>query len=220
MRRRWKDRQQAGRWLARRLGGYAGRGDAIVLALPRGGVPLGYVIAQALALPLDLLLVRKLGLPGFPEYAVGAVAEDGARLLDTAGLQQFGVPPALIEAEAARERQELARRRHRYRGGRSPPQLRGKTVILVDDGIATGATMRLAVRVARDAGAARIVVAVPVAPPQECAVLAADADELVCLRTPSPFYSVGHWYLDFEQVSDEQVAGLLERAWKGAEVPE
>ena len=219
MRRRLRDRSEAGRLLARRLAAYARRADAIVLALPRGGVPLGDVIARTLALPLDLLLVRKLGLPGFPEYAIGAVAADGACLLNTAELLQFGVPPELVEAEAERERQEIARRERRYRAGRPPPELRGKAVILVDDGIATGATMRLAIRIARQAGAVRIVVAVPVAPPDECAALQAEADELVCLRTPSPFYAVGHWYRDFEQVGDEQVAGLLQRAWSGEAAP-
>lgn len=216
MRTRLKDRCHAGRLLARRLAAHARRADAIVLALPRGGVPPGYIIAAALGLPLDVLQVRKLGLPGQPEFAIGAVGGDGACLVNTDALRHWGLPPALVAAEAAREQQVIARRQRDYRAGRPPPQLRGKTAILVDDGIATGATMRMAVRLARQGGAANIIVAVPVAPPEVRAALAAEVDELVCLRTPSPFYSVGHWYRDFAQVSDEQVAALLARAWSGA----
>lgn len=197
--------------LARRLAAYAHRPDVVVLALPRGGVPLGCVIARALALPLDVLVVRKLALPGYPEYAVGAVASDGPFLLNDVALAH-GWAMQAIEAQAARERQEIARRERQYRTGRAALPLEGKTVILVDDGIATGATMRMAVRLARTAKAASVVVAVPVAPVDVCAALAAEVDQMLCLRTPSPFYSVGHWYRDFDQLNDAQVVRMLARA--------
>lgn len=197
--------------LARRLAAYAHRPDVVVLALPRGGVPLGCVIARALALPLDVLVVRKLALPGYPEYAVGAVAGDGPFLLNDVALAH-GWAMQAIEAQAARERQEIARRERQYRTGRAALPLEGKTVILVDDGIATGATMRMAVRLARTAKAASVVVAVPVAPVDVCAALAAEVDQMLCLRTPSPFYSVGHWYRDFDQLNDAQVVRMLARA--------
>lgn len=216
MRKLLKDRDEAGRLLAGRLAAYTRHPDVIVLALPRGGVPLGWAVAQALAAPLDVLIVRKLGMPGHAEYAIGAVAGEGPWLFNAGELAALHLPRELVAAVAARERQEIARREALYRAGRPPPQLRGKTVILIDDGIATGATMHMAVWVVRAAKAAKIVVAVPVAPPEVCAALAPQVDELVCLRTPSPFISVGSWYRDFEQLSDEQVVALLTRGGQDA----
>ncbi|GJI99905.1 phosphoribosyl transferase [Duganella rhizosphaerae] len=205
----FKDRLHAGKLLAQRLLAYARRPEVIVLALPRGGVPLGAVIARALAVPLDVLLVRKLGVPGYPECAIGAIAGDGQCLLNTGQVKLLGLPLDAIEAEARHEQDEIARRELRYREGRPAPQLEGKIVILVDDGIATGATMQMAIWLARQAKAAKIIVAVPVAPNEVFRTLNAEVDALVCLRTPSPFLSVGQCYQDFEQVSDEQVAQLL-----------
>jgi predicted phosphoribosyltransferase len=210
---RFKNRTQAGKLLAQRLSAYAHRGDVVVLALPRGGVPVAFQVAQALGAELDLLIVRKLGMPHQEEFAMGAIGSGGVRVLhpDVPGL--MGVTPEQIEAVTAREQAELTRRERLYRGARAPVALRGRTVILIDDGIATGATMQAAVQVARQAGAGRVVVAVPVAPPDTLAELAAQVDELVCLETPPYFRAVSQWYREFDQTSDEQVQDLLAMAW-------
>ncbi|MES3024237.1 MAG: phosphoribosyltransferase [Pseudomonadota bacterium] len=210
---RFKNRIQAGKLLARQLDAYAGHDDAIVLALPRGGVPVGFAMARALALDFDIVLVRKLGMPGHEEYAMGAVGSGGVRVLQP-GLAGLGVPAAAVEAATERALRELARRERLYRGARPPPALQGRTVILVDDGLATGATMVAAVHVARRQGPARIVVAVPVGAPDSCEALAADVDELICLSMPAQFQAVGKWYTQFDQTSDEEVQDLLALAWR------
>lgn len=215
MRRLFNNRLHAGKLLAGRLHSYAGRDDVILLGLPRGGVPTAFAVAEDLAAPLDVLLVRKLGLPGYPEYAIGAVAGEGPCLLNLEELRLLGMPAAALNEEVDREREEIARQEVRYRGGRPPPQLRDRIVLLVDDGMATGATMRMAILVARQARPAKIIVAVPVAPQEVYRALAGEVDALVCLHTPHPFHSVGEWYRDFEQVGDEEVASLLARAWRG-----
>jgi predicted phosphoribosyltransferase len=182
-----------------------------VLALPRGGVPVALEVARALDAPLDVFVVRKLGLPGHEELAMGAIATGGVRVLNREVIDVHGVPPALIAAVGARENEELRRRERRYRGQRPPPDVRGRTVILVDDGLATGSTMRAAVLALRRLEPARIVVAVPVGDATTCEEFAADADEVVCARTPEPFGAVGLWYDDFSQTTDEEVRELLER---------
>lgn len=214
MRKLFNNRLHAGKLLAGRLHSYAGGGDVIVLGLPRGGVPAAFAVAEALAAPLDVLLVRKLGLPGCPEYAIGAVAGKGPCLLNLEELRLLGMPTAALAGEVDREREEIARREVRYRGDRPAARLRDRIVILVDDGMATGATMRMAIRVTRQARPAKIIVAVPVAPREVYRALAGEVDALVCLHTPHPYYSVGAWYRDFEQVGDDEVASLLARAWR------
>lgn len=211
---RFKNRTEAGKLLARRLSAYAGRGDAIVLALPRGGVPLGVAIADKLKLELDVLLVRKLGFPWQEELAMGAVASGGLVVLHEELLSAFHVPAELIEAETRTELAEIARREQCYRRGRPAPVLRHRSVILVDDGVATGSTMRAAVQLVRQGGAARIIVAIPVCAGDVVAGLSAMADEFVCLSTPEPFRAVGAWYEDFAQLSDEQVEHMLAAVWR------
>jgi putative phosphoribosyl transferase len=191
---------------------YASRSDVLVLGLPRGGVPVAFIIARALHAPLDILLVRKLGVPGQGELALGAIASGGSRVLNEAVVQEIGIPDHVIEAISSREQQELARRERLYRGDRHEWQVQGHTVILVDDGLATGATMRVAITALRAKPPARVVVAVPVAPPSVCQALRAMADEVVCLLTPEPFLGVGLWYNDFTPITDEEVRWLLERA--------
>lgn len=213
---RYKDRRDAGCQLAPALRHYAGRNDAIVLALPRGGVPVGFALAKSLGLPLDVLLVRKLGMPGHEEYAMGAVGAGGVCVLQAALLQDYGVGPELVAAAIARERRELLRRERQYRGARAPPVLKGKTAILVDDGLATGASMRAAVELLRQQEPARVVIAVPVGAPDSCEALAQQVDELVCLHQPMLFRAVGQWYGQFEQVADAEVEALLAQAWHGA----
>ena len=209
---RFRDRREAGRFLARELAAYANRPDVIVLALPRGGVPVGDEIAQALHAPLDVFLVRKLGVPGHEEYAMGAIASGGVSVLNEEVVQRLGISPYQIETVAAREQRELERRERAYRGERPPPEVSGRTVILVDDGLATGASMQAAVLALRRLQPARIVVAVPVAAPETCEQLREIADEVVCATTPEPFYAVGLWYEDFSQTSDEEVRALLAQA--------
>jgi len=209
---RFLDRREAGRALARRLGAYAGRPDVLVLALPRGGVPVAFEVAKALRAPLDVFLVRKLGVPGQEELAMGAIATGGGVLLNDEVVQALGMPDEVIEEVAAAERQELRRREHLYRDGRPAPDVRGKTVILVDDGLATGSSMRAALRAIRRQGPARLVVAVPVGAMETCEELQAEADEVICARAPYPFYSVGQWYEDFTQTGDEEVHDLLGQA--------
>src|SRR3982074_283716 len=189
---RFRNRNEAGRLLAEKLTAYANRPDVLVLALPRGGVPVAYEVARALAAPLDVFLVRKLGVPGYEELAMGAVATGGVRVLNDQIVQQLSIPSYVIDAVAAQEQQELARRERLYRGGRPPPDVRGRTVILVDDGLATGATMRAAVRALRQLQPARIVVAIPTAAPETCEELRAEVDEVICAITPEPFHVVRH----------------------------
>jgi predicted phosphoribosyltransferase len=198
--------------LAEALRSYAGRDDLLVLALPRGGVPVGFEVARALGAPLDVMLVRKLGVPGHEELAMGAIASGGVRIVSDDVVSAFGIPDRVIATVAAAEERELQRREQAYREARPIPDVRGKTVILVDDGLATGATMRAAVATLRAMGAARVVAAVPVAPPETCAALREVVDEMVCVQTPDPFLAVGAWYEDFSETSDETVRALLRRA--------
>ena len=206
------DRMAAGRALAGLLEGYRGS-DAIVLALPRGGVPVAWEIARALDLPLDLLPVRKLGMPGHAEYALGAIAGGGVRVLHPQALHGAAPDPEYLEQVTARERRELERREQLYRGERPPPSLRGRTVLLVDDGLATGATMRAAVQAVRRQAPARIVLAVPVASREALAELRARVEEIVCPLVPDWLSSIGEWYLDFAQTEDARVLAILAEAW-------
>lgn len=208
----FRDRTEAGRRLAARLMNYANRPDVLVLALPRGGVPVAFEVATALHAPLDLFLVRKLGVPGHEELAMGAIATGGVRVLNDEVLRYLGVPGEVIDAVASKEQRELERRERLYRDDRPPPDVRGKTVILVDDGLATGSTMRAAAAALRQQQPAQIVIAVPVAAPQTCDEFRSEVDEIVCAVTPEPFHAVGLWYEDFSQTTDEEVRDLLERA--------
>lgn len=208
----FQDRADAGRQLAARLTHYADRPDVIVLALPRGGVPVGYEIARALHAALDLFLVRKLGVPGHEELAMGAIASGGVRVLNDEVVGALDIPPEVIDIVAGDERVELERREQAYRGDRPPPDVRGKVVILVDDGLATGSTMRAAVAALRRMGPEEVVVAVPVGAPATCDEFRTIADDVVCARTPEPFHAVGLWYEDFAQTTDDEVHALLERA--------
>lgn len=204
------DRREAGRELASKLQKYARGDDTVVLALPRGGVPVAYEIAEALDAPLDIFVVRKLGMPGHPEYAMGAIASGGIRVVSDDVIRWHGISPAAIEAVAREELAELERREREYRRGRPMTDLRGRTVILVDDGLATGSTMRAAVQAVRAHAPARVVVAVPVGAPSTCEEFGDITDETVCARTPEPFSAVGLWYRDFSQTSDDEVRALLE----------
>jgi putative phosphoribosyl transferase len=206
---RFTDRREAGLELASKLSVYRGRGDVVVLALPRGGVPVAFEVALALDAPLDVLIVRKLGMPGHSEFAVGAIASGGVRVLSDEVIRRYAIPNAVIDAIARRELAELERREREYRQGRPPTDLRRRTVILVDDGLATGSTMRAAVHAVRTHEPARIVVGVPVGALSTCAELADLADEIVCVRTPEHFSAVGSWYLDFSQTTDDEVRALL-----------
>lgn len=205
----FRDRSEGGRALAGLLARYAGRAGVIVLALPRGGVPVGYEVARALGVPLDVFVVRKLGAPGQPELAIGAIASGGVRVLDAELVRALAITPETIEAIAGREEEELQRRERLYRGERKPRELGGETVILVDDGLATGASMRSAVAAVRQQGPAKVVVAVPVAAAQVCTAFQQIADEVVCAATPTPFYAVGQWYAVFDQTDDDEVRRLL-----------
>jgi putative phosphoribosyl transferase len=209
---RFRDRHEAGRQLARALLHYASRPNLLVLALPRGGVPVGYEISRLLNAPLDLMLVRKLGVPGHEELAMGAIASGGIRILSEDIVAAFGVPERVIATVAAHEEQELDRRERIYRDQQPPPMIRGRIIILVDDGLATGSTMRAAAAALRSQDPQRLIVAVPVAPAESCAELGREVDEVCCLVTPSPFFSVGTWYRDFSQTADEEVRSLLEAA--------
>jgi putative phosphoribosyl transferase len=203
------DRKQAGKMLAEALSDYARKPDVLVLALPRGGVPVAYEIAEAVAAPLDLWLVRKLGAPRREELAMGAIAGGGVRVLDRDIIRLLDVDQASLDTVMAREQAELERRNNHYRQGRPPADVQGKTVILVDDGLATGATIRAAIVSLRSAGAERIIVAVPVGAASASEKIQEEADEFVCLYTPEPFYGVGKWYDDFSQTTDEEVLALL-----------
>jgi predicted phosphoribosyltransferase len=208
----FRDRYDAGRRLAAALGSYAGRDDVLVLALPRGGVPVGYEVARALGAPLDVMQVRKLGVPGREELAMGAIASGGVRILSEDVVQALSIPERVIATVAAVEEQELDRRERIYREGRPFPEVRGRTVILVDDGLATGSTMRAAAAALRAQGAGWLVAAVPVAPKETCDALRDLVDEVICAVTPEPFLAVGEWYEDFTQTSDADVRDLLRRA--------
>lgn len=206
----FRDRQDAGRALAVRLARYLGQPGVLVLALPRGGVPVAYEVAQALRAQLDVFLVRKLGLPGREELAMGAIASGGVRVLNEDVVRDARVAPETIEAVVTRENAELERRERLYRGERPRPEIAGRTVILIDDGLATGASMRAAVAAVRTQKPAAIVVAVPVAPERSVRELRPEVDDVVCVDMPEPFYGVGEWYMDFGQTTDEEVEDLLD----------
>jgi putative phosphoribosyl transferase len=208
----FRDRFEAGRRLATALAPYAARPNLLVLALPRGGVPVGYEVARALNAPLDLMLVRKLGVPGHEELAMGAIASGGIRIVSDDVVAAFGIPDRMIATVAANEEEELDRRERMYRVGLRPPVVQDRSIILVDDGLATGSTMRAAAAALRAQQPHYLVVAVPVAPAVTCAALRNEVDEVVCLLSPEPFFAVGNWYEDFSQVSDEDVRQLLARA--------
>jgi putative phosphoribosyl transferase len=204
------NRREAGAVLSRELAKYRGRSEVVVLALPRGGVPVGYEVARALGVPLDVFVVRKLGVPGHRELAMGAIASGGARVLNREVIGWYGISPAAIETTAREELAELERREVLYRRDRQPAPIAGHTVLLVDDGLATGATMKAAVEALRAHRTARIVVAVPVGSPASCAQMRSVADEVICAREPEDFAAVGQYYVDFEQTSDTEVRELLE----------
>jgi putative phosphoribosyl transferase len=209
---RFHDRTEAGLQLAAQLEPYVGRADVIVLALPRGGVPVAFEVARALRVPLDVFVVRKLGMPGHEEYAIGALASGGVRLINQHAVALHGLSPRDIDRVAATEQEELERRERSYRGERPFPDLRGKTVILVDDGLATGSTMRAAVQALRLEGPDKIIVAVPVSAADTCRAFRGIADVVICVLTPDPFYAVGLWDEDFSQTTDQEVHDLLDRA--------
>lgn len=208
----FRDRHDAGRRLAEELHAYAGRRDVVVLALPRGGVPVAYEVARALGAPLDVFVVRKLGVPGHEEYAMGAIASGGTRVLDDHTIRSLGIPREDVERVTRDERRELERREAVYRGNRPFPDLTGKTVIVVDDGLATGATMRAAVAALREQSPSAVIAAAPVGAPATCAAVRWTANDCICAMKPDPFYGVGLWYDDFEQTTDEEVQRLLELA--------
>ncbi len=208
----FKDRRDAGRQLAARMGGYAGRSDAVVLGLPRGGVPVAYEVAMTLRAPLDVFVVLKLGVPGEEELAMGAIASGGVRVINEEVVQDLSIPEEVIEAVSERRWHELRRREQAYRGGREPVPPAGRTVLLVDDGLATGSSMRAAVESLHKQHPKAIVVAVPVAPRDTCRALRGLVDDVICAHTPQWFYGVGAWYDDFEQTTDEEVRDLLARA--------
>lgn len=210
--RAFRDRRDAGRQLAQRLDSYAGRPDVIVLALPRGGVPVGYEVATRLGVPLDVLVVRKLGVPGHSELAMGAIASGDVRVLDESIVDMLGIPREAVEYVEQQERAELVRREQAFRAGRPPLDVAGKTVIIIDDGLATGASMAAAIDAIRTRDPARVVVAVPVAPPDTCEKLGERADEMICLYTPEWMHAVGLWYEDFSQTTDAEVRELLDAA--------
>jgi len=208
----YRDRAEAGRHLAEKLIAYADRSDVLVLALPRGGVPVAYEVARALDAPLDVILVRKLGVPGHEELAMGAIASGGMRLLNESVVRGLRISPEAIDRVTEAEQAELERREREYRDDRPAPDLRGKSVIVIDDGLATGASMRAAVVALRRQRPARLVVAVPVAAASTCEEFRYEVDEVVCAFTPEPFHAVGLWYEDFSQTTDEEVRVLLDRA--------
>jgi predicted phosphoribosyltransferase len=206
------DRAEAGRVLAERLAHYAHRPDVLVLALPRGGVPVAYEVARALGAPLDVFLVRKLGVPGQEELAMGAIATGGVRVLNEDVVRVLRIPDEVIDSVAESQGRELERRERSYRDDRPLPEVRGRTVILIDDGLATGSSMRAAIAALRQQKPARVVVAVPVAAAATVEEMSREVDDLVCVLTPEPFYAVGSWYEDFTQTTDDKVHALLEQA--------
>jgi putative phosphoribosyl transferase len=209
---RFRDRTEAGRLLAAKLGRYANRTDVLVLALPRGGLPVAFEVAQALNAPLDLFLVRKLGVPGHEELAMGAIASGGGRVLNEEVVEHLRISDDLINTVAAKEARELDRRERAYRGERPMPAVEGRIVILIDDGVATGSTMRVAVAALRQKGPARLVVAVPTAAATTASELRAEVDDFVAVMEPEEFFAVGQWYEDFSQTTDAEVSDLLKRA--------
>lgn len=215
--RRFANRADAGRILAAGLSQYQNRSDVLVLALPRGGVPVAFEIAGLLHVPLDIFLVRKLGFPGHEEFALGAIASGGVRVLNAGAFQISEISNEEVDAIANREQAELERQEREYRDNRPFPELQGKTIILVDDGLATGSTMRAAVAALRQKNPAKIIVAVPVASSEACELLSRDANEVLCASIPQPFQAVGQWYLNFQQTTDEEVKELLQRAEHAAQ---
>ncbi|MGH9969465.1 MAG: phosphoribosyltransferase [Pyrinomonadaceae bacterium] len=211
----YRNRTEAGRHLATELMAFANRPDVIVLALPRGGVPVAFEVAKALDAPLDVFLVRKLGVPGHEELAMGAIASGGVRVLNENIVAYLDIPDSIIETIAANELSELERRERAYRGDRPPPDVQNRDVILIDDGLATGSTMRAAAAALRKQGPKRIIVAVPVSARQTCDEFRSEVDEVVCAVTPEPFRGVGLWYEDFSQTTDEEVSELLKQSWQG-----
>ena len=212
MARYFHDRSEAGRVLAEKLMAYANRKDVLILALPRGGVPVAFEIAKALHAPLDVFLVRKLGVPGHEELAMGAIASGGVTVYNDEVVGGLDISSPMIDMVVTREQQELERREHLYRGDRPFPDLHGRTVVLVDDGLATGATMRAAVVALRQHQPAHSVIAVPIASPDTCEALRTQVDEMICAMTPDPMYAVGLWYEHFDQTSDDEVRELLAAA--------
>jgi putative phosphoribosyl transferase len=208
----YRDRIDAGKQLAARLGDYANRDDVLVLGLPRGGVPVAYEVAKALHVPLDIFLVRKLGVPGQEELAMGAISTGGVRVLNYDVVNYLRIPGEVIDVVAMDELRELERRERAYRGDRPEPNIQGKTLILIDDGLATGSTMRAAAAALRQKNPARVVVAVPVSATQTCDEYRMGVDEIICAKTPEPFLGVGQWYEDFSQTTDEEVRQLLAKA--------
>ncbi|MEX2172217.1 MAG: phosphoribosyltransferase [Pirellulales bacterium] len=208
----YQDRTEAGRDLAVKLAAYANRPDVLVLALPRGGVPVAAEVARALHAPLDVFVVRKLGVPGWEELAMGALASGGVRVLNEETIRAYGIPHDAIEQTAAREQEEIIRQEGIFRGARAAAKIQGRTIILIDDGLATGSTMRAAVAAIRRQAPARIVVGVPVGAPETCAEFQHEADEVICARTPRPFFGVGMWFEDFSQTTDQEVRNLLARS--------
>jgi putative phosphoribosyl transferase len=211
------NRIEAGRLLADALQSYAGGSDVLILALPRGGVPVAFEVARKLNVPLDLMLVRKLGVPGQRELAMGALASGGSKVMNQELVESLRLSEATLQAVINEEEQELERRERAYRGNRPPPDVQDRRVILVDDGLATGATMRVAIAALRQQQPARIIVAIPVAPSSTVEKLRQEADEVFCLATPEPFFAIGRWYVDFSQTSDEEVRDLLDQAWHESE---
>ena len=209
---RFQDRKAAGQTLARELAPYTNRPDVLVLGLPRGGVPVAFEVAEALNAPLDVFLVRKLGVPSQEELAMGAIASGGVQVLNEDVVLEFHLSEATINRVAAKEQHELERREHLYRDDRPAPELRRRTVILVDDGLATGATMRAAVRALRQQQPDRIVIAVPISSPETCRKFKDEVDDIICAVTPCPFHSVGLWYDNFSQTTDDEVSNLLKQA--------
>lgn len=205
----FRDRTEAGQQLGELLSPYAGRDDVLILALPRGGIPVALAVARALDVPMDILNVRKLGYPGQEELAMGAIATGGIRVVNDEVVRMLQIPQDVIDRAAEEESHELERREQVYRGGRPPPDLQGRTVILIDDGIATGSTIRAAIAAVRQQGPARVVVAIPVAPAEVCEQLRREADEVVCLRAPEAFLAIGLFYESFPQLTDEEVRQLL-----------
>ena len=209
MQTRFRDRTEAGKELARSLSSYANRADTLVLGLPRGGVPVAHEVAQALNLPLDICIVRKLGVPNYPELAMGAIASGGVRILNQDVIQEEAIPEEILAQVTADERRELQRREQAYRGDRPQPTIRDRTIIVVDDGLATGATMRTAIALLRSQRPKAIVVAVPIAPLSVCKLLDNEVDIVICLMTPDPFYAISLGYDNFTQVTDMEVRKLL-----------
>jgi len=208
----FRDRREAGQLLATKFTAYANRPDVLVLALPRGGVPVAYEVARALGAPMDIFLVRKLGLPGHEELAMGAIATGGVRVLNDELVGGLRIPDYIIDEVAAWEQQELERREQLYRGDRPALRVQGQTIILIDDGLATGSTMRAAIAALRRQKPARLIVAVPVGAPATCAEFQAETDETICARMPEPFHAIGLWYENFSQTTDDEVRELLQRA--------